>query len=97
MNNVPLPDGTLGEVPCYRAEFRLLNVVFAIIGYVADRQLVDISMSDDLSRMLLPLWPVDRQGISWPPVDNFDIVGGMSGLANFPVVGGPINGQNSTR
>ena len=64
----------------YRATFRLITVVFDIIGYVTDDFEMDISPDDYLKRALLPLWPAEYPSIWWPPVTNLDVIGGVPGL-----------------
>jgi hypothetical protein len=49
--------------PSYRATFRLLTVVFDIVGYVAETDLLDIDPGDDLKRGMLPLWPSEHPNI----------------------------------
>jgi hypothetical protein len=72
--------GQATSFPFYRATFRLLNVVFDIIGYVADADMLNIDVSDDLGRALLPLWPSAHPQIWWPPVTSLDVIGGVPGL-----------------
>jgi hypothetical protein len=75
--------------PFYRASFRLLNVVFDILGYVAETDMVDIDPDENLKRTLLPLWPSEHPRIWWPPVISLDVIGGLPGLAAGPIVGIP--------
>ena len=56
----PSPAGRAASFPFYRATFRLITVVFDIIGYVTDDYEMDISPDDDLKRALLPLWPAEH-------------------------------------
>jgi hypothetical protein len=74
----------------YRATFRLLTVVFDIMGYVADEDMVDIDPSDDLKRAILPLWPAQHPKIWWPPVTNLDVIGGVPGLTASDWMGVPV-------
>lgn len=76
--------------PFYRASFRLLTVVFDILGYVSETDLVNIDPDEDLKRALLPLWPSEHPRIWWPPVTNLDVIGGVPGLTNSPIVGVPM-------
>ena len=76
--------------PFYRASFRLLTVVFDILGYVAETDLVDIDPDEDLKRALLPLWPSEHPRIWWPPVTNLDVIGGVAGLTASPIIGVPM-------
>lgn len=75
--------------PFYRASFRLLTVVFDILGYVAETDMVNIDPDDDLKRALLPLWPAEYPRIWWPPVTSLDLIGGVPGLTAGPIVGLP--------
>lgn len=72
----------------YQSELRLFNVVFVVMGYIADTDIARIDPSDDLSRMLTPLWPPNQEDIAWPPSKNLDAIGGMSALAQLPVISG---------
>ena len=73
----------------YRATFRLITVVFDIIGYVTDDFEMDISPDDYLKRALLPLWPAEYPSIWWPPVTNLDVIGGVPGLTTSQFTGIP--------
>lgn len=72
--------GRAASFPFYRATFRLITVVFDIIGYVTDDYEMDISPDDDLKRALLPLWPAEHPDVWWPPVTRLDAIGGVPGL-----------------
>ena len=76
--------------PFYRASFRLLTVVFDVIGYVADTDMLDIEPSEDLGRTLLPLWPSQYPKIWWPPVTSLDVIGGMPGLTASEFASTPV-------
>jgi hypothetical protein len=78
--------GVSTSFPFYRASFRLLTVVFDIIGYVAGTDMVNIDLSEDLGRALLPLWPSQHPRIWWPPVTSLDVIGGMPGLTAGGIV-----------
>lgn len=82
--------GRSTSIPFYRATFRLLTVVFDILGYVAPTDLLNIDPSDDLKKALLPLWPWEHPNIWWPPVTNLDVIGGVPGLAGTELIGAPI-------
>jgi hypothetical protein len=81
----PGPDGSATVAPAYRSELRLYNVVFVVMGYVADSPLARIDPSEALGQALTPLWPATDHGISWPPPANLDIIDGLSGLKQVPV------------
>ena len=81
----PGPDGSATVAPAYRSELRLYNVVFVVMGYVADVPLARIDPSGALGQALTSLWPTAGHGISWPPPANLDLIGGMSGLTQLPV------------
>jgi hypothetical protein len=81
----PGPDGSATVAPAYRSELRLYNVVFVVMGYVADAPLARIEPSGALGMALTALWPAAGQDISWPPPVNLDSIGGMSGLKEVPV------------
>jgi hypothetical protein len=72
--------GRAASFPFYRATFRLITVVFDILGYVTDDYEMDISPDDNLKRAFLPLWPAEHPSIWWPPVTSLDIIGGVPGL-----------------
>ena len=72
--------GRAASFPFYRATFRLITVVFDIVGYVTDDYEMDISPDDVLKRALLPLWPAEHPTIWWPPVTSLDAIGGVPGL-----------------
>lgn len=72
--------GRAGSFPFYRATFRLITVVFDILGYVTTDYEMDISPDDNLKRALLPLWPPEHPSVWWPPVTSLDIMGGVPGL-----------------
>ena len=74
----------------YRATFRLLTVVFDILGYVANNDVLNIDPSDDIKRALLPLWPSENPDIWWPPVTSLDVIGGVPDLASSPIEGVPL-------
>lgn len=74
--------GRAAGFPFYRATFRLITVVFDILGYVTDDYELAIDPDDNLKRTLLPLWPVEHPAIWWPPVTNLDVIGGVPGLLN---------------
>jgi len=76
--------------PFYRASFRLLTVVFDILGYVAEPDVVNIDPDEDLKRALLPLWPPEHPRLWWPPVTSLDVIGGVPGLAADPITGIPM-------
>jgi hypothetical protein len=71
---------------------RLLNVVFDIIGYVADADMLNIDVSDDLGRALLPLrpWPSAHPQVWWPPVTSLDVIGGLPGLTASEIASVPL-------
>jgi hypothetical protein len=75
--------------PAYSARFRLLNVVFDVFGYVTDDCKLDVDLSDDLRRALLPIWPPQFPSVWWPPVASLDAFGGVQGLAAVPLTGIP--------
>jgi hypothetical protein len=85
---IPQTDGSTKRIPAYRAELRLLGVVFTVIGYIDDRDLINIDASEDLGRLLLPLWPSIEPIVYWPPDRDLDVIGGMPGPATVPVIGG---------
>ncbi len=76
--------------PFYPASFRLLTVVFDILGYVAETDMVNIDPDEDLKRALLPLWPPEHPRIWWPPVTSLDVIDGIPGLTAGPIVGVPM-------
>jgi hypothetical protein len=82
--------GQTTSFPFYRASFRLLTVVFDILGYVAQANMLNIDPTDDLKRALLPLWPSEHPNIWWPPATSLDLIGGMPGLTATPITGTPV-------
>ena len=80
IDQLPVTISSCGQsigIPIYRAMFRLLTVVFEVIGYVADREILDFDPLRGRNRILLPIWPAEHQKIWWPPVDSLDTVGGI--------------------
>ena len=75
--------------PFYRASFRLLTVVFDIVGYVTDDIELKINPDESLARALLPIWPSRHPKIWWPPTVNLNVIGGVSGLASGQLVSIP--------
>jgi len=59
--------GHAASFPFYRGTFRLITVVFDIVGYVTDDYEMGISPDGNLKRALLPLWPSAHPSIWWPP------------------------------
>jgi hypothetical protein len=82
----PGQDGSTIVATAYQSELRLFNVVFVVMGYVADTPLVRVDPSDGLSQMLTPLWPPNQDDIVWPPSANVDAIGGMPALKQLPVI-----------
>ncbi len=80
----PASDGAAIAVPAYRSELRLFNVVFVVMGQVADSPLARIEPSAALGQALTPLWPLTNHSISWPPL-TLDWIGGLSGLTQLPM------------
>jgi hypothetical protein len=72
--------GHAATFPFYRATFRLLNVVFDILGYDTEDYELGIDPDENLKRALLPLWPAEHPNIWWPPVTSLDVIGGVPGL-----------------
>ncbi|MBS2966631.1 hypothetical protein KGA66_26580 [Actinocrinis puniceicyclus] len=74
----------------YFARFRLLNVVFEVIGHTAPPTL-EVAVDGDraLGLALLPLWPSKFETLWWPPTKSLDEIGGLDGLAQVPLVGIP--------
>jgi hypothetical protein len=88
--------GHAASFPFYRATFRLMTVVFDILGYVTDHHELAIEPDDNLKRALLPLWPSEHQNIWWPPVTSLDAAGGVPGLlATNQLTGIPIFSSRS--
>jgi hypothetical protein len=82
--------GRTVSVPCYSARFQLINAVFDVFGYVPTAGVeLDATLSPDLSRALLPLWPSSTETIWWPPVVSLNTIGGIDGLASVPLIGIP--------
>lgn len=77
------------DFPFYRATFRLLTVVFDILGYVTEEAELNITPDESLKRALLPLWPSEHARIWWPPVTSLDAAGGMPGLIAGHITGLP--------
>ncbi|MFC0438040.1 hypothetical protein [Kutzneria buriramensis] len=73
--------------PCYRVTFRLINVVFDIVGYVTDDVEMQIEPDEALATELLPLWPPCEPRIWWPPTGSLDASGGLAGLDTAQLVG----------
>lgn len=81
--------GHAASFPFYRATFRLLTIVFDILGYVTDDYELDIDPDSNLKRALLPLWPAEHPKIWWPPVTTLDVIGGVPGLLTTQFTGIP--------
>ncbi|TVS86044.1 hypothetical protein [Mycobacterium helveticum] len=81
--NTSSPDGST-IFPGYKSHLRLFNVVFVVMGYVADTDIARFDPSKDLRRMLTPLWPPNQDDVVWPPPANVDKIGGMSVLEQLP-------------
>lgn len=79
------------RVGMYFARFRLLSVVFEVVGHLAPPA-IKIGIDNDraLSLALLQLWPPKHETLWWPPVRTLDEVGGLDGLAQVPIQGIPM-------
>jgi hypothetical protein len=87
--NLKIDDRTI-KIPYYSARFRLLNVVFDIVGSVPTAGFeLRTDLGDNLRQALLPIWPSEYPTIWWPPATNLDVIGGLQGLAAVPVLGIP--------
>jgi hypothetical protein len=53
--------------PVYRATIRLVTVVFCIMGYTSTEMKMKEAMDKDFRTITMPLWPVRRPTIWWPP------------------------------
>jgi hypothetical protein len=87
--DAPIGNDTMIPFPIYVSRFRLINVVFDIIGNWPNE--FGLAMQADLagpqSRALLPIWPSKFPMIWWPPVTSLNTVGGVRGLATNQLVG----------
>lgn len=82
--------GQSTSIPFYRATFRLITVVFDILGYVAPVDMLNVDPTDDFKKLMLPIWPAEHPTIWWPPVTSLDAIGGVPGLISIPLLGAPI-------
>jgi hypothetical protein len=79
-----------GVIPGYLARFRVLNVFFEVKGLKPEvpgipGAYIDVVTKGNLSRALLPIWPLEHPKVFWPPVESLDLIGGLQGVRRAPV------------
>jgi hypothetical protein len=75
------------DFQAYQARFRLFNVFFDAFGSSSpDWNIVQV-VEGELSRALLPIWRPTHPKLWWPPAQTIDALGGVDGLAEFPIQG----------
>jgi hypothetical protein len=50
---------------------------------------INVELSEDLARVLLPLWPRQHGRTWWPPT-SLETLGGINGLLQVPIIGSSI-------
>jgi hypothetical protein len=73
-------NGATVEVPVYTGRFRLLNVVFEVVGQVPNQWELHIEPTGAAARAMLQIWPISEPVIWWPTAMSLDFFGGLSGL-----------------
>jgi hypothetical protein len=77
------------KVSAYACRFRLLNVVFEVLGWVPNEYGLHIEPSEALGKAILRIWPPEHATIWWPPAVNLDVLGGIQGLSSVEFTGIP--------